>query len=365
MLRAAPVSLTRARTMVVALGLSALALIALSFLREARHSPLDPLALLLRVLGGLMVVRVAFALGDLRAARRERRRLEGASLRLAGAQLTLSLSAGTLELTREEVDRVTTDARGEVWLVLRPTGAGIAPGDPLVRLGNVFPGVEQQLALWLRDRDERSFVSAEDRAASARATENASSRYDELAGRRDELAPDAPTLRGVTLLRLGRGFLTGIPLAGTVGGIAFAEAALRSGVSARLGMGWLPLVVLGLGIAMPTTWWRRTSKRVQTAQGLAAILLPHAALFRVSGGILRAEWSEIERVRVVESLRPSPIFGMARDRSVVLVRRDGPPIRLEAGYLAAPVDVVKLLCDRYRAGARDGTQVSQRTSTTS
>ena len=311
------------------------AAIGLGLVRGEHNGPLDPFGLLLEVAGTLALLR---GLATWPAARRALRESRPSTLELDDERLRLVVGDDAREFAREDVEALVATPAGRLWLVVN------AP-ERFVALPPAFGEASaRQLALWHADARSALRTEIAEAAEATHHEENASSRYDELERAH---ATGTPPPAGYTLLALGDGWRRRVPVAGAVGALWFAAAALRS----PLALGPVPLVGL-VGLALPVSWWLRTRRELIPRRGLAAACLPEELLVRTRHGVHRVRWDEVERVRVVRTLRQLPILGGLETRMVALVRRDESTLWLDEAQLSAPPEAVRALIESYRRAKR-------------
>ncbi|MEM9188372.1 MAG: hypothetical protein AAGF12_04320 [Myxococcota bacterium] len=310
-------------------------------LREAGvGTPLDPAALLLRVLGLGLAVRavslVVLAVPWLRLASGAQR------FRLTLTEEEIVLNDGERKETGQLQDLLTVVEEGD-WQ-RRPAGrrntfvyallAGTR-AQPYLTIPPVFADTPGSIA-------ERLMRSGQPAPFPATEEELPSRTYQRAT--RGDLDPHTIAVRH------GRGWLRRGPYASSLLLIALIDGFARSGV-AILDAPVLVVVVLGL-LLIPLGWIFLTLRAMRSRQGLAMVLTPRYLLLRSRGGVIATEWDEIKKVRVAERMSWSILGGLEAARTLVIERsaRDS-DIRYQDAYLGLPIEAAKGLLESYRQRA--------------
>jgi hypothetical protein len=311
--------------------------------REQQTHPLDPIALLLRVLALAFSVRAVVLCA--RLSQRMRTSLAHAryALAITDEGLLLRTPAADYAVAKEDIVDVrqrgewqeARDPAAEVYLVTRPSS-----GRSYLALPPLFarsPGVlAEHLMRWRgavqppADRAPRTPADLPsklfDRAAAGQVPDGAvairASGYAAL-----RRAPLATVLLGVTVLD---GFLR-------------LPSALRGRIAASSGA----VIALCLGI-VPIAFWLLERRRLAPQRGIALLLTPAELLTRSRAGAHRLRWSDVARVEVAARRGWSIVRGPFESRAVVIRIKDGSAIQHDEAASSTPAEVVAALCDAYR-----------------
>ncbi|GAB5548346.1 MAG: hypothetical protein SangKO_081060 [Sandaracinaceae bacterium] len=310
-------------------------------------TPLDPIAVVLRLLALGMTLRVLFLGAEL---------LRRIGVWIQARSYGLALSDGGLLFRTPEADYAVAKADvigisergrwqersagrryGDVYVVLDPEASG---GRTHLALPPVFedtPGLlAERLMRWRGAPPE-----AEPKDAAP--AELASRLYD------DAVKGDVPA--GVIAIRHDRQWLRKAPYAPVLAGVVAVEALLRAGSGVWQAIEpWMGgLLVLAL-MAIPARWLWQTRREVKPRKGLALVMTPAEVLIRTRAGMLRVRWKDLAQVTLDAKKKWSVLEGAHRARQLVLLRATAPAIRYDEPYLGLPVEVAKLLLDAYRTG---------------
>ena len=315
--------------------------------REGLSHPLDPLALLLRLLAFAATLRALGALALLGGRVRELLRRHRHALALSEEGLLLRTPHADYAVPREDVIDVVEagawqDRSGprwaDVYLVTRPTSGRLYLAIPPFYAHS--PGVlAERLMRWRGAPAEP--VRAREAAEPA---ELASKLFDAVA------AGERPS--GVSVIEHGRGWLRRGPYATVLLGAALLEGLLRSPapVRAQLGAG-APLVAALCLLVVPALWIVLTRRALAPRRGVALLLTPTELLVRSRAGVQRVRWSQVVRVQVAARTAWSILHGAHENRSVIVEIKGEDPLRYADAHLAPPVEVVAALGEAYRRGA--------------
>jgi hypothetical protein len=313
-------------------------------------SPIDPLALLMRLVALAMTVR-AVLLGR---AIVERLALwassRGSILILAPDGLYARVPEGEVALERSEIVGITE--RG-TWQ-RRSAGRRFSPvyviaTSPLrchLVLPPIFdatPGVlAERLLRWRALRTPESPAFPDPAPLASKVYEDAA---------RGVREP------GTTVIHHGHDFLRRGPWATVLLAIAMLDGLARAGESERAmilaetsGLAILALVATALVITpLAWVWYQRRSIAPQL--GMAMVLTPAELLIRTRGGVLRVHWPRLQRLSIDARGRLSMLIGWEIRRALIIERKDGLPVRYDEAFLGVPAEVALELCDAYARGA--------------
>jgi len=313
--------------------------------REAQRQPLEPVALVLRLLALALTVRALLLLTQLgqrllTSLKRERYGLalteQGLLYRTPDTDHAI-LRADVLDVREPGHWRERGGARwAEVYLVTRPSvGRSYLALPPLL---DATPGVLcERLMRW------RGVLQAPEARETPRPTELPSKLFDEAA--RGQLPA------GVVALRHGRGWLRRAPHATVLFGIVLLDGYLRlpAPVRGQLGLLMPALIVLCL-VAVPLGWLSLMRADMAPRKGLSFVLTPAELMLRTRAGVLRVPWDELGKLEIVSRAGWSIVAGAHDSRTLTLNRKDDPPIHYSEAFLGVPAEVVIALCEAYKKG---------------
>jgi hypothetical protein len=318
---------------------------AAAFFREGLSNPLDPLALLLRLLALALSVRALLLFVML--ARRLRLYARRENYRLALCDDGLLLRTPEVDFAVHKNDVVDVCERGawqehagarfgEVYLVTRPDSGRLYTALPPIFART--PGVlAERLMRW--------------RGAPGEAAETGTPEPAELASKLFEAASAGERPRGTAVIEQGRDALKRGPYATVLLGIALLDGLLRLPAAARGALGRSPALVLGVCLLLVPGLWLVLSRRQLTAQkGVAMLLTPAELLWRTRGGVQRLRWAELGRPQIESRTGWSVLQGPHETRTLVLTQKNGDSVRYAEGALGVPAEVVVALCEAYRKG---------------
>jgi hypothetical protein len=86
-----------------------------------------------------------------------------------------------------------------------------------------------------------------------------------------------------------------------------------------------------------------SARELRARKGLAFVLTPDALLIRTRTGVLATSVQSLETPTVEDSRGWSAILGLHTDHTLVIARKDDPPIRYQEAFLGVPVEVAAAL----------------------
>ncbi|AKF07049.1 hypothetical protein [Sandaracinus amylolyticus] len=309
-------------------------------------TPLDPLALFMRLVALAMTVRAALFLRELWQRVRVWSRATSSTLVLAPEGLYAQLPDEEAAVDKHEI--VGVSERG-VWQS-RSAGRRYSPVYVVVasamrthvELPPIFdatPGVlAERLMRW------RGVIELPEEPQFPAPASLASKVYDDAArGIRDP---------GTLVIQHGDGWIRRGPWATVLLGIAIVEGFLRASPEERDALGAAVVFTAGMALVLtPVVWVWLTRRSIAPRQGLAMVMTPAELLMRTRAGVLRVRWSNLQRLSIDTRGRLSPIEGWAIHRALVIKRKDGPPITYDEAFLGVPAEVALTLCDAHASGA--------------
>lgn len=316
------------------------------FREEVVAHPLDPIALLLRLLAiGLSVRALLLGASWLRrvGAALQRGRYH---LALTDEGLLLRTPLTDYAVARDDVVAVTergdwrtrrTSRRwSDVYVVTDPESGSLYLSLP--PFFDRTPGaLAERLMRW------RGVPETPEEPRYAEPHKLASKLYDEVAaGKRPP---------GVAVIRHGKGWLTRGPYASLLLGVALADGYLRLPAPARMQIGPLPPILILVSLALvPLAWIWITRRHVRPRKGLALVLTPAEMLMRTLSGIHRVRWKNLEAVRIDARKTWSLLEGAHDARNLLILRKGQPEIRYDEAFLGLPAEVAVALCNAYKDG---------------
>jgi hypothetical protein len=313
--------------------------------REAQHNPIEPVALVLRLLALALTVRALLVIAQLTQRALISLRRERYGLALTEHGLLYRTPEADHAVARQDVIDVREPGhwreRGgarwtEVYLVVRPTvGPSYLVLPPVLE---ATPGVLcERLMRW------RGVIEAPEEREAPRATELPSKLFDEVAG--------GAQLPGVIALRHGRAWMQRAPHATVLLGLVLVEGYLRLAPAVRAQLGGLLLAVIGLCLfVVPLGWIALMRANMAPRKGLSLVLTPAELMLRTRAGVLRVPWDELGKLELVSKTGWSILRGAHDVRTLVIQRVDEPPIHYAESFLGAPAEVVIALCEAYKKG---------------
>jgi hypothetical protein len=315
-------------------------------LRETQtHAPLDPLALLLRLLALALTVRAVALLTSLAKRLRVRLALSRYGLAIAADGLLLRTPSGDVVVPRSQV--VDVRERGqwrqragrrwaEVYVVTRPQS-----GRLFLALPPIFertPGVlAERLMRWLGPRE------APENPTYPEPAELASKLWDSVAA---GARPD-----GVAVIPQGSAWLQRGPYASLLLGLALLDGFVRLPANARAALSHGAPAWLWLGmLALPAIWILLTRRDLARRKGVAMLLTAAELLVRTRAGIHRLRWPEVKSLGIETRTAWSILQGAYESRTLVVKHQDGEQNRLDEAFIGVPAEVVVALGEAHRKG---------------
>ena len=312
--------------------------------REMVTGPVDPLALLMRLLAIGLTVRAlllfASLLGRLSLALRARR----ARLVLTPDGLYARLPSGEHAMARPEILAATErgswqQRSGRRFAPVYVVGSSEAP--LFIALPPIFedtPGIlAERIMRWLGPKE-----GPED-PAFPEPKGLASKTYDEAAqGIREP---------GVIVVKHGDRWLRRGPYASLLLAVAVVDGWFRAADDLHEAFGpWMVALAVAFAVVVPAGWTAFMRREIAPRRGLAMVITPAELLLRTRAGVLRTRWQRLLRSTIDEKNAWSVLEGFHRSRSLVLKRREDDPIRYEEAFLGVPAEVAQVLLDAYRRG---------------
>jgi hypothetical protein len=335
---------------------------AATIFREVQSgTPLDPLALFLRLLALAMTVRAITLLWLLGRRLRLQLNHSGYALALTQDGILYRTPDMDLALPREDILEVRERGRwrdrggrrfADVYVVTQPRS-----GRLFVALPPVFertPGVlAERLMRWLgapepNDSDAEA-TDAQLTATAPQPTATDSNTPQPLASELWERIARGERPPGVTAIPHGSAWLQRGPYASMLLGLAVLEGYVRLPQATREKVDvTVPLMLVAALIVVPIGWLVITRTQLKARRGLAAILTPTELLLRTRAGVLRATWRNIQRIEIDSRATWSLLLGAHEARTLIIRRKSAPPLQFHESFIGAPLEVVTALCDAYR-----------------
>lgn len=174
-----------------------------------------------------------------------------------------------------------------------------------------------------------------------------------LASRVYDDAARGKTPDGGVVIRHGRGWLGRGPYVTALLGLALILRWLRFDPETAALIGPGAVLSIAFGAIMVSVGWVVLSMReVRPRNGLALVITPAEVLIRTRQGVLRATFRNLEAPRIEERPAWSALFGLYTERTLVIARKDQPPIRYEEAFLGVPAEVAAALMEAMKRGAQ-------------
>lgn len=330
----------------VAVLVAVLAWTGAAFRELVTGTPIDPLALFMRLLALAMTLRAALLGRGIVTRLALWARARECTLVLAPEGLWARLPGGEVSAERDEIVGVTE--RG-TWQTRRagrrysPVYVVVAsPMQTHVELPPIFdatPGVlAERLMRW------RGAAPLPEEPRFPDPAPLASKVYEDAA----RGVRDASTV----VIRHGDGWMRRGPWATVLLGIAVLEGFARASAEEQQALGAPVVGAAGIALVMvPMAWIFMTRRSIAPRLGVAMVLTSAELLLRAKGGVLRVRWPSLQRLSIDVRGRLSAIEGWALQRALVIKRKDGAPITYDEAYLGVPAEVALTLCDAYASGA--------------
>jgi hypothetical protein len=324
------------RALLVAPLLAAFMIAAASFL-ERLQGPLDPVALILRLLALCLAVRSLVLLVPV--VERVRTRLHYRDYKLALTEAGLVLRTPQCDVVIEKCDIVDVCEQLQarkgresgwslVFVVTRPQSGRLYVSIPPVFASTPSLLVEQLTAWSSADPEMETEVGSH-------ADADASSGM-------GESSATIPWRRGLT----ARG-----PYATVLLGVVLLEGYLRTPEPMRAQLtGLVTSVVVACVVVLPLVWLLLRRLRIGPRDGAALTLSRSEFIIGTRRGPKHIRWREITQVEAQVNALWSLLEGVHEVRALVLRRFGVDTIRRTDDTLGMPIEVVCRLCEAYRSG---------------
>jgi hypothetical protein len=328
-------------------------------------TPLDPLALLFRLLALAMSVRAIVLLWML--GRRVRLRFACARYGLVLTPEGLLYRTPDVDVAVPREDILEVRERGlwrdrggrrfaDVYVVTQPRS-----GRTHLALPPVFertPGVlAERLMRWLgtSSRSEASDEPSEPSEPLATpADPQPATSETPLASELWERVARGERPSGVVAIAHGSLWLQRGPYASMLLGLAVLQGFVRLPAVTRAQIDiTVPLVLIGALVVVPIGWLVITRRQLKPRLGLAAIMTPTELLLRTAAGVLRVPWTIVQRVDIESRTTWSLLLGAHEARSLLVHRRSAQQLRYQESFIGVPLEVIAVLCDAYRKARID------------
>lgn len=316
------------------------------FEEQLSGSPMDPIALILRLLALGMTLRTV-VLGRMMLQRqRIYRQSARYGLALTDEGLLYRTPEGDIAVPRSDILAIRThgdfrDRPGrrrfrEVYVVTRPSSGRTHLSLPPV-LGESPGWLAEQLERWL------GVVEGPPDYAPPEPSELPSKLFDAAAA--------GDKVPGITALPHGSGWLRRGPYATVLMGLALAMGFFRlpAAVQEHVGLG-APLIIAFALLGVPLLWLGMTRADIAPRKGLALLLTPAEIMMRTRGGVHVVPYGSLRKVEITSRFGWSLLQGQHEARALVIHRRDADYISYVEAFLGTPAEVVQSLIDAYRRG---------------
>ncbi|MBN8614185.1 MAG: hypothetical protein J0L92_26540 [Deltaproteobacteria bacterium] len=322
---------------------AAVAWLGAGFREMVAGTAIDPLALLMRLLAvGLttraLILGIGLAKRLVVASRASRARLV-----LAPEGLAFHDGARTITFDRKAI---TSIVEAGMWQTRRTSGrrwadvlvVGSARDLLYLAIPPLFehsPGVlAEKLMRWLGPapyEEERSFPDPAP-----------------LASKVYEDASRGITDAGTLVIPHGEGWARRGPYATILLAIVMVEGLARLEVDVPADLWPFAIGAVLVALVFPLGWWLMTRREISVRKGIALVLTPAELLLRTRAGVHRARWGKLQRVSIDTRRAFSVLDGVHETKTLVLKRKDEPPIRYDEAFLGLPAEVAQVLIDAYR-----------------
>ena len=172
----------------------------------------------------------------------------------------------------------------------------------------------------------------------------------QLASKVYDEAAQGITAPGTLVVPHGAGWARSGPYATILLAIVMIEGLARLDVAIPTEV--LPFAIGAIVVALvfPLGWWWTTRREISVRKGIALVLTPAELLLRTRAGVHRARWGKLQRVSIDTRRAFSVLDGIHEAKTLVLKRKDEPPIRYDEAFLGMPAEVAQALLDAYRTG---------------
>jgi hypothetical protein len=309
------------------------------------QSALDPLALLMRLLAIGLSVRAILLGVELARRLRVAARAKTSALVLSPEGLYFTDGVRERAIARADVVGVVepgvwqSRAAGRRWADVYLVGASadqlVLPIPPVFEHG---PGIlAEKLMRWLGPQPYE-----EDRV------------FPDPSGLASKIYEDAA--RGITdpgtlVVRHGSGWMRRGPYAVVLLAVAVLDGLTRLGPQLLADLWPVAAGATLVAVVVPLGWLWATRREIAVRRGVALVLTPAELLLRTRAGVHRARWSKLQRISIDARRAFSVLDGLHVAKTLVLKRKDEPPIRYDEAYLGVPAEVAQVLLDAYRTGA--------------
>ncbi|MBN1653422.1 MAG: hypothetical protein JXA30_06565 [Deltaproteobacteria bacterium] len=156
---------------------------------------------------------------------------------------------------------------------------------------------------------------------------------------------------GITVIRNSSSWIKLGPYATVLLGVAILYGYLRLPVDAWGRISPLaPLVLVLTLVVVPSAWGWLTWQNIKPRRGIALLLTPAEMVMRAKQQLLRVRWSNLLRVDIDLKSVWSVLEGVNENKTLVILRRNEPEIRYREIFLDEPLEVVLVLIEAYRKG---------------
>ncbi len=326
--------------------------------RDAGHEAIDPAALILTVLALLAATQALFGVPRIAHRLALSLRARRCRLTLGPEVLRLALAGEVIEVPRDAIWGVAerghwgTRAGGRrfspVYVVTDPAAAGRTH----LTLPPVFgesPGqIAETLMRWRGPLAAGPAEAAPPAALKSRI-------YDDAASGAQE--------PGTIAVRHGRGWLARGPYMTALLGLALVFRWIHfDEMTAWLIGPEMVYILLFATLMVPVVWIVLTLRELRPRKGLAFVLTPTALLIRTRRGVLETPLRALGAPTIDVRRAWSVTDGLHAERTLILPRKDEPPIRYEEAFLGVPAEVALTLFTTKKRFAPNATPAPEAAS---
>jgi hypothetical protein len=315
------------------------------FRESLNANPLDPIALLLRLIAFALTVRAALTVKQLW--RRFRSWLSYKNVVLALSDKGLILRTPECDTVVERKDIVGIREEGymirsrgrrwrDVYVITRPESGRLYLAIP--PFFEATPAVlAEKLSRWL------GVLPHPTNPTFPKPQPMISSLYNKVAA--------GEHIEGATMIRNSASWIKRGPYATILLGVAILYGYLRIPFDSWGNIGPIaPLILVVTLVVVPFIWIWLTWQNIKPRKGIALLLMPAEMIMRAKQQMLRVRWSNLSRIDITSKSVWSILEGISENKTLVIYRKNEPEIRYRDVFLDAPLEAILALIDAYRRG---------------
>lgn len=316
------------------------------FRETLTDNPLDPLALLLRLIALALTVRTVISGRLLLLRLRTWLNYKRYKIALCNEGILFRKPNCDIVITRDEILGIEEEGQQHqqpgrhwrnVYIVTRPDSGRLFLAIPPVFEHNSTL-LYNRLIQWLGNRA----IPAKPRYP--KPNSKIDHIYDRISkGERPE---------GYTVIPHGTAWMVrGGPYATILLGLAILYGYLRIPTNAWESVNPFAPIVLFLTLAVvPFVWIWLTLHNIKSGKGIGFLFSPAEIVLRVRKAFIRINWENILRTEITSKRIWSILHGISDSRTLVIYSKNDPPIQYRDMFLDLPLEVVLRLLESYRKG---------------